>query len=413
MKLILLIGITICATNVSAQISLDEYRRSVHEASTEIMNASAEVEKAAATIKREKTGFLPSIAADGELSYTFKNEDDNTLWNFAINPQISQTIYAGGAVRAAWNQARTSYNSILSTAEAIAIAIRYEADFAYWQVSASKLYLEATEHYVEIIKSLYDIVTQRYKEGYVAKSDLLQVEARLSDAQFSKIATQHNYERALHLFNNLRGEHEPTAVDLSESILDTLQMPQRLTFSDIIARRPDVRAAEWDIKVAEFGVKATHAAYNPKIQLGVGGSWQTFVPNSSGKTFWDGAVILGLNIPIFHWGERRYAVAEAEADRRIAFNLWEQVRDDIEQEEADGWSALQSSYLQMQSSLRNLDIAGENLEISTFSYNEGQATILEVLQAQISWIQIYTNAITARFNYAVAVSAYKRITATD
>ncbi len=413
MKLILLIGITICATNVSAQISLDEYRRSVHEAGTEIMNASAEVEKAAATIKREKTGFLPSVAADGEFSYTFKREDDNTLWNFALSPQISQTIYAGGAVRASWNQARTTYNSILSTAEAIAIAIRYEADFAYWQVSASKLYLEATEHYVEIIKSLYDIVTQRYKEGYVAKSDLLQVEARLSDAQFSKIATQHNYERALHLFNNLRGEHEPTAVDLSESILDTLQMPQRLTFSDIIARRPDVRAAEWDIKVAEFGVKATHAAYNPKIQLGVGGSWQTFAPSRYGKSFWDGAVILGLNIPIFHWGERRYAVAEAEADRRIAFNLWEQVRDDIEQEEADGWSALQSSYLQMQSSLRNLDIAGENLEISTFSYNEGQATILEVLQAQISWIQIYTNAITARFNYAVAVSAYKRITATD
>ena len=67
----------------------------------------------------------------------------------------------------------------------------------------------------------------------------------------------------------------------------------------------------------------------------------------------------------------------------------------------------------MQSSLRNLEIAGENLDISTYSYNEGQATVLDVLQAQISWIQIYTNAITARFNYAVAVSAYMKITATD
>ena len=98
---------------------------------------------------------------------------------------------------------------------------------------------------------------------------------------------------------------------------------------------------------------------------------------------------------------------------RIKRNLWEQIRDDVEQEEADGWSALMSSYQQMQSSLRNLDIAGENLSISTYAYQEGQATVLDVLQAQISWIQIYTNAITARFNYAVAVSAYLRLTAAD
>ena len=70
-----------------------------------------------------------------------------------------------------------------------------------------------------------------------------------------------------------------------------------------------------------------------------------------------------------------------------------------------------SSYSQMQSSLRNVDIASRNLAISTYSYQEGQATVLDVLQAQISWIQIYTNAITARYNYAVAWSAYTRITA--
>jgi outer membrane protein TolC len=67
----------------------------------------------------------------------------------------------------------------------------------------------------------------------------------------------------------------------------------------------------------------------------------------------------------------------------------------------------------MQSSLHNLSIAGENLSISTYSYREGQATVLDVLQAQISWIQIYTNAITARFNYAIAVSEYNLVTALD
>jgi outer membrane protein TolC len=180
-----------------------------------------------------------------------------------------------------------------------------------------------------------------------------------------------------------------------------------------VERRPDVKAAEWLVRAAEYGVTMARAEYNPRLYAGVSGSWQTFSPNSSGRTYWDGAVVVGLNVPIFHFGARKHSVAEAKADARISYNLWEQVRDDIEQEEADGWSALSSSYSQMLSSLKNLDIASENLSISTYSYQEGQATVLDVLQAQISWIQIYTNAITARFNYAVAVSAYMRITAAD
>ena len=116
-----------------------------------------------------------------------------------------------------------------------------------------------------------------------------------------------------------------------------------------------------------------------------------------------------MNVPIFHWNERRYAVRAAQTDVAVAYNNLEQLKEDVYMQEADAWSALTSSYSQMQSSLYNLSIAGENLSISTFSYNEGQATVLDVLQAQISWIQIYTNAITARFNYAIAVSEYNLV----
>jgi outer membrane protein TolC len=145
----------------------------------------------------------------------------------------------------------------------------------------------------------------------------------------------------------------------------------------------------------------------------VSGSWQTYSPNIASKTYLDGALVVGLSVPIFHWGERRQAVNVARTAVRTAENDMEQLRRDAAQEEADGWSAMMSSYSQMQSSLKNVEIASENLSISTFSYNEGQATVLDVLQAQISWIQIYSNAISARFNYAVAVSEYMRLSAME
>ena len=63
----------------------------------------------------------------------------------------------------------------------------------------------------------------------------------------------------------------------------------------------------------------------------------------------------------------------------------------------------------MEAVQRNLDIARENLDISTYSYREGVATILDVLQAQISWLQIYENAIAAEYDYAVAIASYRYI----
>ena len=83
----------------------------------------------------------------------------------------------------------------------------------------------------------------------------------------------------------------------------------------------------------------------------------------------------------------------------------------IVREEMNGWTALVQSRAQVDASEESLRIAGENLSISTYSYGEGLATILDVLQAQLSWIQLYSNAIRAHYNYAVAVSDYQRITA--
>lgn len=125
----------------------------------------------------------------------------------------------------------------------------------------------------------------------------------------------------------------------------------------------------------------------------------------------DGSAFVKLSLPIFHWGERRRATGVARAVQRQSEWDAAQLYDDIVREEMNGWTALVNSRAQVEAMEQSLRIAGENLDISTYSYGEGLATILDVLQAQLSWIQLYTNAIKAHYNYAVAVSDYRRITA--
>ena len=414
LRVALLISAVLGAHSARSQITLSEYRQSVYDTSPELANAVAIKEQSYAAMRQERTSFLPKLSASGSVKTALRRSTaGDKFWGFAMQPSINQTIYGGGVVRAAFNQAMTGYESSQYNEQAVMLYMRYAADYAYWNLSAQQLYKAATDEYVAIIKSLYRVVQERFSEGYVAKSDVLQVEARLSDAEYSQIALQNNYDVALHSFNNLRSAAQTSDVILLESIIDSIPMPRRVSAEELAARRPDIQMAELAIRSAQWGTKITRSAYNPQINVGISGSWHTFTPNVSNKTYVDGAATISLSVPIFHWGERRYAVSRARADERIAENNLENALDDMLQEEADGWSALQNSYSQMQSSLKNLQIAGENLSISTYSYQEGQATVLDVLQAQISWIQIYTNAITARFNYAVAVSAYMRLTAED
>lgn len=410
-KIILLLPSLCCVVSAWAQISLDAYREMVYTYSTEMMNAEVATSRARSNVRIAYSDFLPSLSASGTFTTDFRRSGDADLWGFTLQPQIEQLLYGGGAVRAAYRQAQAEYEYSLSGQEQTRLDMRYAADYAYWTISAMKLYVAATDEYVGFISALYRVVEERFREGYVAKSDMLQVEARLSEARYSQIAMKNNYEIALHRFNNLLGIEGTEEVELTNTILDTINMPRRVTVDEMFSRRPDMRMAELSIRAAEQGVNVARAQYNPRLTAGVRGSWQTYSPNTSAKTYLDGAVVVGLNVPIFHWGERRQAVNVAQTAVRTAENNMEQLRRDAAHEEADGWSAMTSSYSQMQSSLRNVEIASENLSISTYSYNEGQATVLDVLQAQISWIQIYSNAITARFNYAVAVSEYMRLAA--
>ena len=401
------------ASFAQSALSLEAYRDSVYMNSTQLLDAAIEIDRASARERLAQVDFLPSLSASGSFTTDFRRSGGADLWGFTLQPRIEQVLYGGGGVRAAYRQAVVRSAAAVEDERMMRLDVRYAADRAYYTLSAMQLYRAATAEYVSIIRSLYRVVEERFREGYVAKGDLLQVETRLSEAEYSLLEIDNNYSVALHRFNNLRGKLQSVDVALTNSIIDSIPLPQRVSISQMLSRRPDMRAAELAIASAEQGVRVAGTQYNPRLTAGVSGAWQTYSPNSSGSTYLDGALVVGLSVPIFHWGERRASVAIARADVRRAENGVVQLRRDAAQEEADGWSAMQSSYSQMRSSLHNLEIASENLSISTYSYREGQATVLDVLQAQISWIQLYTNAITARFNYAVAVSEYLRVTASE
>ena len=244
-------------------MTLAAYRDSVSSYSWQLKSAGASAAGAHETMCRSKSEMLPEISAAASASKSFHEMAGNRLWGFFIKPQVVQTVYAGGGLRAAYRKAESDYRSALGDEQAARLDVRYAADYAYWNVSAMQLFMSAAEEYVSIIESLYRVVERRFGEGYIAKSDLLQVETRLSDAEYQLQTARRAYAEVLHAFNSQFGAELDRAARLAESITDTLPMPVRVTAGDMLSRRPDILAAAERVTAAEHAVDVTRAAYNP------------------------------------------------------------------------------------------------------------------------------------------------------
>ena len=235
MKNYLILSALLAFVPATAQTSLGDYRQAVTEYSWELKVAASKSDAASQTMGQARTGYLPRLSLDGSFTATVHHYDGVERWNFSVLPQLVQTVYGGGAVRAAYKQAELGYDIALCDEEFTQLDVRYAAEYTYWNLSAMELYAASMRQYVNIIRSLKEVVDRRFAEGYIAKGDVLMIDARLSEAQYGLVSAEQNYTVALHNFNILRGTDPDLAVELAQGIRDSLPQPVRVLPDEVLA----------------------------------------------------------------------------------------------------------------------------------------------------------------------------------
>lgn len=409
-RLILTLLFVAISYTTQAQITLQQYRSSVIDYSHTLRRAEATTEGAEADMQLARKEMLPSLGVSSEANYDLRVGDKARAVGWSMRADVVQPIFYGGVIHATKERAEMLWNEALSREQSAMLDVIYDADVAYWTLSRAEIYYRAIEDYRSIVASLRDVAAHRFEEGYTSKSDLLQVESRLSDAEYQLSRAKQQWMQALHNFNVMRGGDPTDVISLAESILDTMYLPEREDVAEVVSSHPDYVAAIASREASRWAVKVARAAYLPNVGAGIYGLWYPKTPNVRGAgTRLDGGVTLTMTTPIYHFGERRQAMRSARSNLRRAELLAEDIADEIVLNESNGWTNLVSTLERVEAVRHNLNLATENLEISTYAYGEGLGTILDVLQAQLSWLQIYNNAIAAQYDYALAIAAYQYI----
>ena len=239
--------------------------------------------------------------------------------------------------------------------------------------------------------------------------DRLQVQARLKEAELNKSAAYKDYQIALQNLNVLMGVPPMEPITITDSITMVLPLPMQVGESAALENRPDYLISKLNIEYQKRQINLSKAKYNPTLSVGFQGTWGTPMLNVKGSdNLWTPAVFASLKIPLFRWGARFKEVNSQKAVLRSKEYAMDNTRDQITQEVANAWTSLTENTKQIDVAEEACKIAEENLDLNTFSYNEGKLPIVDVLSAQLSWIQSYSSLIQTWYQQKASLAQYNK-----
>lgn len=397
-------------------LSNEAYRNKV-EAYSQVLKQQ-KLRTLASTEERKiaHTGFLPKIDinADGTL-----NMSDLNAWNEPLGEYrnhtyqgvfiVSQPLYTGGALNAQQKIAQADERLSQLNEELTLDQIHYQSDAVYWNASASQAMLQAADKYQNIVRQQYDIIQDRFEDGMISRTDLLMISTRLKEAELQYIKARQNYKLALQRLNILMGLDPNTPVDNLYTIDKAPAPIQILSLDNVLQRRADYESTEINIIRSEAQRKAALSQFNPHLDMYFSGGWATATPNLGYDVSFNPIIGINLNIPIFQWGARFKTNRQQKAFIGIQRLQQSYIKDTINEELSAALTNLTESESQVKTAKENMNLADENLDLVTFSYNEGKANMVDVLSAQLSWTQAHTNLINAYLSEKMAVAEYRRV----
>lgn len=420
MKIQILIFVMLCSgMNTGAQqvyLSPEAYRNRVESYSQLLKQqylksvASMEGRKIAAT------DLLPHVDIDGEGTLNLK---ELNAWNGAAGQYrnhtyqavfvVSQPLYTGGALQAQNKIARADEKLDRLNTEFTLDQIHYQSDAVYWNASATRAMLKAARQYEEIVQQQFNIIQDRFNDGMISRTDLLMISTRKKEAELQYIQARQNHTLALQKLNILMGENPDTPVDsLCEIGVENAPIPL-LNLDNVLQRRADYASTEINIERSEAQRLAAISRYNPQVNLFLSGGWSTASPNMGYDVAFTPILGMNVNIPIFRWGARFKTNRQQKAYIGIQKLQQSYVADQISEELSAALTNLTETEHQVTTAQETMELAEENLDLATFSYNEGKASMVDVLSAQLSWTQAYTNLINALLASKMSVAEYKRV----
>ncbi|OYO30923.1 efflux transporter outer membrane subunit [Janthinobacterium sp. PC23-8] len=371
----------------------------------DIRIAALRVEEARAAYGIARAEQFPAVALGASGSRTRVPGDLSLTGRPMTSAQYQLGLNVSAWELDFWGRVRSLKDSALQTLLASDAARRAVGVALVAQVANGYLALRELDERVALARATVDsraeslrIFTRRFEVGAISKLDLTQVETLLSQAL--SLSAQLEQARAVqaHALAQLVGGPVDLAPDTRRfddaSVLQPLHagLP-----SALLAQRPDLAAAEHQLRAAQANIGAARAAFFPAISLTAAyGTASTQLSGlfDAGSGAWNFAPRLVL--PLFDAGRLRANMDLAEVRRDLAVANYEKSVQGAFREVADALSNRRSLALQVEIGKTTLAAQSERARLAKLRYDNGAAPYLEVLDAQRDLLTVEQQLVQTR-----------------
>ena len=434
----------VCAS-LAAQTTSAPLTISLTDALVRARKYSAQIETAniAAQLAKEdrvqaRAGALPSLEAMNQFIYTEGNGTPSGV--FVANDGVHVYNEQAHLHQELLSAVRRGEIRFAAAAEAVA---RAKADVAarglnatviqdYYGIADAERKSKNAQTSLREAQQFFDITQKQERGGEVAHADVIkaqiQVQQRqrdVQDAQLTVVKAKNTL--AVLIFPALPSDYE-IADDMSQlPVLPAL--PEVRTKAT--TNNPDLRAAQANVTQAKTGISVARYGYLPSFgldfwyginanQLAARTNYPTF---ATGRSTFPATEIpfrqnLGysaaatLNIPIWNWGAIHSKVKQASLREQQAELDLTTAQKQLQAELASSYQEAKTALSEVQSLRSSSELSAESLRLTLLRYQAGEATALEVVDAQTT-ASLARNAYDdGLLRYRVAVSALQTLTGT-
>lgn len=292
---------------------------------------------------------------------------------------------------------------------------------AYYTLLTGQRKYATAQQALDQAKQYLDVSQRLEGGGEVAHSDTVKSEIQYAaqDQAFreSKLAMDTaRLDLAVLLFRDF---------DQNFGVVDDLNLAPALpVFTEVqtMAERenPDLQVANAALRAAQLDVKIAHQAYLPTLtaDLAYGIEANAFALHSTVAAFPERGSLpnlgyfltVSLNVPIWDWGTRASKVRQAALKREQA-NVELSATQRVLVRNLQGfYQEAQTALAQVDSLRRSVDLAAESLRLNGLRYQAGEATILELVDAQTTLTQARNAYDDGQVRYRLAVANLQTLT---
>jgi NodT family efflux transporter outer membrane factor (OMF) lipoprotein len=364
---------------------LNDLAASVEVSNQNVAAAVASYAQARALVQQQRSSLFPTVALNGGADKSggagAGGSSSDKRYRLSIGGSWEPDIW--GRLRAGVNSANASAQASAADLAGARLSAQGELAADYFTLRQTDAQRELLARTIEGFQRVLTITRNRFEAGIAARSDVLQAETQLANAQSDDLGLARQRFQLEHAIAVLLGK-APADFTLAQAPwqANIPAVPSGVP-SALLQRRPDIAAAERRVAAANEQIGIARAAYYPNI--GLSGSYGTSGSSVSDLLSVSNAVwSLGLSAAqtVFNAGATRAGVAGAEAQQQVATARYRQtVLDafaDVEDQLAAARVLAQQTVLRRQAA-----DAANQVEVQILNrYKAGQVSYTEVVNAQ-------------------------------